>query len=60
MYVDSGMEALTKADAGEPHGWFPFYKKCGPVPGKSSLDAEMGGCGMLIDTLQQWMEKCAR
>ena len=44
----------------DPHGWFPFHKKCGPVPGKSSLKAEMGGCGMLIDNSQQWMEKCTR
>ena len=36
----------------ELHGWFPFNKKCGPVPGNSSMDAEMGGCGMLIDILQ--------
>ena len=39
------------------HGWFSFYKKCGPVPGNSSMDAEMGGCGMLIDNLQPWMVK---
>ena len=44
----------------EPHGWFTFYKQCGPAPGNSSLDAEMGGCGMLIDNVHQWMEKCAR
>ena len=24
--------------------WYPFYKRCGPVPGNSSMDAEMGGC----------------
>ena len=44
----------------EPHGWFPFYKKCGLVPGNRSMDAEMGGCGMLIDNLQQWVKKYAR
>ena len=44
----------------ESHGWSTFYKKCGPVPGNSSLDAEIAGCGMLIDNLNQWMEKCAR
>ena len=32
------------------HGWLTFYKKCGPVPLNNSLDAEMGGCGMLTDS----------
>ena len=40
----------------EPQGWSTFYKKRGPVPGHNSLDAEMGGCGMLIDSIQQWIE----
>ena len=31
------------------HGWCTFYKKCGPLLGKSSLDAEMGGCGMHVN-----------
>ena len=22
-------------------GWFPFYKKCGPVSGQNSLDADL-------------------
>ena len=37
-----------------------LQKSVAPVPGKSSLDAEMGGCGMLIDNLHQWMEKKVR
>ena len=41
-------------------GWFTFYKKCGPVPGNNSLDAEMGGCGTLMDNLRQWIDKCGR
>ena len=44
----------------EPHGCFPFFKRCGSVLGNSSMDAEMGGSGMLIDNLRQWLEKCAR
>ena len=62
-----GMEAVTTADAGE--AWssclsrndmdcFFSTKKCGLVPGNSSVDADMGGCG--IDKLHPWMEKCAR
>ena len=37
VYVDSGMEAGQRKCGGsivlmasEPHGWFTFYKKCGP------------------------------
>ena len=44
----------------EPHGWFTYYKKSSLALGNSSLDAEMGGFGMLIDNFQQWMEKCVR
>ena len=42
------------------HGLFPLYKKCGPVPTNSFMDVEMGGCGMLSDNVQKWMEKRAR
>ena len=41
-------------------GWSTFYKKFGPVPGVNSLDAELDGCGMLIDILCQWIDKCVR
>ena len=41
-------------------GWFPIYKKCGPVSGSNSLDAELGGCGMLTDNMCQWIDKCVR
>ena len=41
-------------------GWFPFYKKCGLVPGQNSLDAELRRCGMLTDNLCQWIDKCVR
>ena len=39
----------------DPHGWFTF---CSPVPGNNSLVAEMGGCGVLMDNLRQWIDKC--
>ena len=32
-------------------------KKCGPVEGSNSLDAEHGGCAMLIESLKIWMQK---
>ena len=41
-------------------GWSPIYKKCGPVPGINSLDAELGGCGMLTDNMCQWIDKYMR
>ena len=68
MYVDSGMEAMTTANAVEALSSWPsrnhtdgyFLQKCSPVPRNISLDAEIGGCGVLIDNLHQWMKKCAR
>ena len=33
------------------------YKKCGPVEGSNSLDAELGGCAMLIESLKFWLQK---
>ena len=33
------------------------YKKCGPVEGSNSLDAELGGCAMLIESLKIWLRK---
>ena len=59
------MEALTTANAEEALSSWPsryytdgllYYKRCGSVPRNSSMDAEMGGCGMLIDNVQQWLE----
>ena len=41
-------------------GWFPIYKKCGPVSGQNSLDAELGCCGMLTDNMCQWIDKYVR
>ena len=38
-------------------GWITIYKKCGPVPGNNSLDAELGGCAMLIENLHIWLRK---
>ena len=32
-------------------GWVPIHRKCGLVRGRSSLDAELGGCGMLMEIL---------
>ena len=34
------------------------YKKCGPVEVSNSLDAELGGCAMLIESLKTWVRKC--
>ena len=35
----------------------PIHKKSGPVRGRNSLDAELGGCGMLMENLSQWIDK---
>ena len=35
--------------------WTTIHQKCRPVPGKDSLDAEIGGCSMLIESLNQWV-----
>ena len=51
---DRGIVIMAYSDL---HGWLTFYKKCGPVPLNNSLDAEMGGCGMLTDHLRQWIDK---
>ena len=37
--------------------WVMIYKKCGPVPGRNSLDAELGGCALLVKNLSQWIDK---
>ena len=42
------------------HDWSAFNKKCWPVPGVTSVDAELGGCGMLVENLCRWVDKCAR
>ena len=54
-----GVGILIQAFA-EALGWIPIYKKCGPVVGQNSLDAELGGCGVLTDDLRQWIDKCVR
>ena len=38
-------------------GWVIRYEKCGPVEGSNSLDAELGGCAMLIESLKFWLQK---
>ena len=40
-YCGSGIVIMAYSDL---QGWSTFYEKCGLVPGKKSLDAEMGGC----------------
>ena len=30
-------------------------QKCGPVEGTNSLDAEVGGCAMLMESLNKWL-----
>ena len=37
-----------------------LYKKCGSVLGADTLDAELGGCGMLMNKLGHWMDNCVR
>ena len=44
----------------EALGWFPINKKFGPVLGQNSLDADLGGGGMLADNLCQWIDRCVR
>ena len=34
-----------------------FHKKCGPVPGAKSLDAQISGCTMLIGTVKKLVAK---
>ena len=41
-------------------GWVIRYKKCGPVKSSNSLDAELGGCVMLIESRKIWMHKCEK
>ena len=38
-------------------GWVPVHKKCGPVRDRNSLDAQLGGCGMLMASVNQWINK---
>ena len=38
-------------------GWITIQKKCRPAPGTYSLDAEFGGCAMLIENLNFWLRK---
>ena len=40
--------------------WVTRYKKCVPLPGTNSLDAELGGCGMLMESLITWLRKCGK
>ena len=35
-------------------------ENAGPVLGQNLLDAESGGCGMLMEKLRPWMDKCVR
>ena len=41
------MKIFTQALA-----WARLTKKCGPVPGQSSLDAEIGGCARNRDAIE--------
>ena len=36
------------------------FKKCGPVKGSNSLDAELGGCAMLIESLKIGLPKSGK
>ena len=37
--------------------WVIRLEKYGPVEGSNSLDAELGGCAMLIESLKFWLQK---
>ena len=37
-------------------GRTPINTKCGRVRCRPSLDAELGGCGMLMENLSQWID----
>ena len=39
-------------------GRLPIHKKCWPVSGQNSLDADVGGYAMLMSNLVQWVDKC--
>ena len=39
-------------------GWATNDKKCGPVPSKDSLDAEIAGCSMMIESLKMGEQVC--
>ena len=41
-------------------GWIPIHTKCGHVTGQNSLDAELGGRGMLLESLRPWIDKSVR
>ena len=38
-------------------GWVPIHKKCGLVGGRNSLDAELSSCDILIENLNQRINK---
>ena len=38
-------------------GWVTRYKKCGPVKGSNSLDAELGGYAMLTESVKICLQK---
>ena len=37
--------------------WATFYKKCGPVSGGNSIDAELDDCDILMKITSQWIDK---
>ena len=38
-------------------GWHTVHKKCELVPGGNSLDAEIWGCAMMIESMKKWVVK---
>ena len=38
-------------------GWATVQQQCGRDLGLNSLDAEQGGCGMLMENWSQWIDK---
>ena len=41
-------------------GWVTRYKKCGPVVGSNSLDADLGGCAMMTESQKIWLQKSGK
>ena len=37
--------------------WHTVHKKCGPVFGGNSLDAEICGCSMLLESTKKWVDE---
>ena len=39
-------------------GWYTLHKRCERVLDGNSLEAEISGCWMLIESMKKWVDKC--